>query len=815
MGHAWVRAERQNRLELRERYLAWEEAEKMRLTAAAHGGLRLMAAWAGSSRAQDDLRRCSCVRKAGNACEESQWSLASRSPPNPSTCAFDSARYLYLSTLPTTRLPIKLSSHRPINPSLPFPSASQPASLVFSTSHLQRPSFQSLTSPWSSPAHASDNCSGHSLINPLLDCIQPPGACPVTPPGKSHQHPHRSAAAQTSWGKLGIIVAAPPLPSRAPATCLLLSGRHLAQPQARRDACLCLAAFPVKLHSALPPTCLAVARDMLCDFSSATDQDPDIFWMTDTGYYDDQHGLPANEGLSKVLPKLVETPTVTSVTSSRRDSETDPGLDVLVGSPPQPLRRQLDPIESYREAETAHATTMADSVDEPPPLPSESLGEHRTPQVAPQPNGDTIETSRDSVVDSRDESTVAQSKSPLVMTDLATRTRADSMQVDASVPSPDKLSTRSNLGSPLKIRTVDFDSGEKPLQAKRDSISASPTLSKHTIAAAVENGQSLPPFEPPLSTGSPQAERLPSIHQLTSSLTELAEAATQATQEIPRPPGFSHHHSQSFGSAKSQSPILANHYPASIQTSPQAYYPPTMARSPTSTIGESSSYASPPAYPPFGTYSHRRASMVDGMPPFVPTLASASSSGDSYGGYPSSGTEGYSTNHTTPSDVGTATENTPRPVLPPPPGMPLPPPPAPILLLGPYKCDVPNCNAGTFQTQYLLNSHKNVHSQNRPHYCPVAGCPRSEGGKGFKRKNEMIRHGLVHNSPGYICPFCPEREHRYPRPDNLQRHVRVHHVDKDRDDLALRDVLNQRSEGQGKTRRRRTNTMTGSVIVAS
>jgi hypothetical protein len=49
------------------------------------------------------------------------------------------------------------------------------------------------------------------------------------------------------------------------------------------------------------------------------------------------------------------------------------------------------------------------------------------------------------------------------------------------------------------------------------------------------------------------------------------------------------------------------------------------------------------------------------------------------------------------------------------------------------------------------------------------GCSRSEGGKGFKRKNEMIRHGLVHNSPGYVCPFCPEREHRYPRPDNLQR----------------------------------------------
>ena len=34
----------------------------------------------------------------------------------------------------------------------------------------------------------------------------------------------------------------------------------------------------------------------------------------------------------------------------------------------------------------------------------------------------------------------------------------------------------------------------------------------------------------------------------------------------------------------------------------------------------------------------------------------------------------------------------------------------------------------------------------------------------------MIRHGLVHASPGYVCPFCPDREHKYPRPDNLQRY---------------------------------------------
>lgn len=88
-----------------------------------------------------------------------------------------------------------------------------------------------------------------------------------------------------------------------------------------------------------------------------------------------------------------------------------------------------------------------------------------------------------------------------------------------------------------------------------------------------------------------------------------------------------------------------------------------------------------------------------------------------------------------------------------------------------YICNVPGCNAPPFQTQYLLNSHANVHSSARPHYCSVQGCPRSEGGKGFKRKNEMIRHGLVHDSPGYVCPFCPDREHKYPRPDNLQRYA--------------------------------------------
>jgi hypothetical protein len=88
-----------------------------------------------------------------------------------------------------------------------------------------------------------------------------------------------------------------------------------------------------------------------------------------------------------------------------------------------------------------------------------------------------------------------------------------------------------------------------------------------------------------------------------------------------------------------------------------------------------------------------------------------------------------------------------------------------------FNCTYPGCSAQPFQTQYFLKSHANVHSSNRPHYCPVKGCPRSEGGNGFKRKNEMLRHGLVHESPGYVCPFCGDEKYKYPRPDNLQRSV--------------------------------------------
>lgn len=56
-----------------------------------------------------------------------------------------------------------------------------------------------------------------------------------------------------------------------------------------------------------------------------------------------------------------------------------------------------------------------------------------------------------------------------------------------------------------------------------------------------------------------------------------------------------------------------------------------------------------------------------------------------------------------------------------------------------YVCTYVDCTALPFQTQYLLNSHMNVHSNDRPHFCPIEDCPRGRNGEGFKRKNEMMR----------------------------------------------------------------------------
>ncbi|KAF2709638.1 hypothetical protein K504DRAFT_278782 [Pleomassaria siparia CBS 279.74] len=327
---------------------------------------------------------------------------------------------------------------------------------------------------------------------------------------------------------------------------------------------------------------------------------------------------------------------------------------------------------------------------------------------------------------------------------------------------------------------------------RHDSIATSPKLRELAIPPsrgalseklpALQNPQSPSRDGPP---GSPNQERrLPSFRHLN----ELAETAMNE-QETSRVNGYPHR--QSVSSSIAQSPTSgARHLSISSQ------FPPLSASSPSS--GNSDIFLRAGQH--LTLFSTRRPSQASDNGLYSGTIHSASTN-ESYQssdglspGTQATPTEGRGhrmsidgalTNRTLPIPVGTNIQ------LVPPHGS------------GGFKCDYNGCTAAPFQTQYLLNSHANVHSQSRPHYCPVASCPRGEGGKGFKRKNEMIRHGLVHASPGYVCPFCPDREHKYPRPDNLQRHVRVHHVDKDKDDPQLRDVLAQRPEGGSRGRRRR------------
>ncbi|XTI94857.1 hypothetical protein V2W45_1255340 [Cenococcum geophilum] len=331
----------------------------------------------------------------------------------------------------------------------------------------------------------------------------------------------------------------------------------------------------------------------------------------------------------------------------------------------------------------------------------------------------------------------------------------------------------------------------------KDSLATSPNLRELTIPPSKGSPrQTLPALQNPSSpswdgpNGSPnQGQKLPGFRQLS----ELAEAASNEQNEA-RANGY-HPNRQSFSSTGQSPTLVSRHFPTSTQRSPPGAFPPLSATSPISTHSDISQ--DPFRQGTFQFLNNRRPSQASENASYPSGLPSAST-GDSY---PSSDSfspasqvapiEGHCM-----SIDGAVNRKLPPPTGPhiqhvPPHGV------------GGFKCEHPGCSATPFQTQYLLNSHANVHSQSRPHYCPVSGCSRAEGGKGFKRKNEMIRHGLVHQSPGYVCPFCPDREHKYPRPDNLQRHVRVHHVDKDKDDPLLREVLAQRPEGGSRGRRRR------------
>ncbi|MCJ1479039.1 hypothetical protein MMC13_007723 [Lambiella insularis] len=338
--------------------------------------------------------------------------------------------------------------------------------------------------------------------------------------------------------------------------------------------------------------------------------------------------------------------------------------------------------------------------------------------------------------------------------------------------------------------------------ADNDSLATSPALSKYTIPVSHAGSPMdiLPAMQisPPQTSKPPSGQRsLPSIHAQLGSLADGPPHPENgvrglAIQSTP----FHSINGTVHSPPKEFKPMRQSHF-ASIQTRTSGSFRPgypTTEPSPASTVSDVSPRDYRPGNDPTGMSPPAKYSrqFSNGLTPQSDLSVQTPQSAESQ---PGGSVFGSVSTETSPNGDRMSVD-TDRPILPPLTGN------GPIIGPG-FRCDFGGCTAAPFQTQYLLNSHANVHSQIRSHYCPVKECNRSEGGKGFKRKNEMIRHGLVHQSPGYICPFCPEREHKYPRPDNLQRHVRVHHTDKDKDDAQLREVLAQRPEGSNRGRRRR------------
>ncbi|KAF4170947.1 hypothetical protein CNMCM8927_006631 [Aspergillus lentulus] len=316
--------------------------------------------------------------------------------------------------------------------------------------------------------------------------------------------------------------------------------------------------------------------------------------------------------------------------------------------------------------------------------------------------------------------------------------------LEPPVPQAEPISIKVEVSSPKESHPP----GPPNFTAERKSPVVSP-LKKFAISPSEGPVQALLPA---LQTSPPLAiAKSPENHQQ-HSLPSIQTALAEISGPYSLPP------------VSTSPPSIPRNEPAWDHQRPGQFAPPQVPPSPYSHLSPASSKGmsamSSPASQQQSQWRHTQSNITYlTTPHYEPSPSAVKSPATSY---------------PTPTDQTPTGERAPfNPG--PPPTAPVPP--------GTFKCRHPGCTAPPFQTQYLLNSHANVHSQDRPHFCPVEGCARGVGGKGFKRKNEMIRHGLVHNSPG---------------------HVRVHHVDKSKDDPELRRVLSQRPEGSTRGRRRRT-----------
>lgn len=85
----------------------------------------------------------------------------------------------------------------------------------------------------------------------------------------------------------------------------------------------------------------------------------------------------------------------------------------------------------------------------------------------------------------------------------------------------------------------------------------------------------------------------------------------------------------------------------------------------------------------------------------------------------------------------------------------------------PYVCDYPGCGA-SFAVAGSLTIHKRSrHTLERPFVCTWPGC-----GRAFAESSNLTKHRRVHSGERpFPCKLC---ERKFSRPDQLQRHMKVH-----------------------------------------
>ena len=263
------------------------------------------------------------------------------------------------------------------------------------------------------------------------------------------------------------------------------------------------------------------------------------------------------------------------------------------------------------------------------------------------------------------------------------------------------------------VKDLPGSPSQEAIEDVEDSSGMSPNLAKYTISPSDANPETtLPAMQksPARSSSANSPDGLQNLPSLQTTLSQISAG---------EPNGFSTYPSMS------QSPTAARNvslsYPSS-GPSPGMFSAPSPAMSPPDTRTPYF-YSNPRQLPPQVLAVSTPSTLYDApTPSAMPIQSPASSAARSY---PTPNEQDHQTNMETDSasQINGEIEGEAQ------------------YASGNFRCTFHGCTAAPFQTQYLLNSHANVHSSNRPHFCHVKECPRGPGGKGFKRKNEMIRHG--------------------------------------------------------------------------